>query len=118
MEQSCRVLFLDWLRLIACFMVILVHCIEPFYYGGTGGLYIDSQSDACWVTLLNTPLRAAVPLFVLASSYLLVPVKTDLKTFFKKRLMRVLIPFLIWSILYAVVPIPGSGGSVDVVGNL
>ncbi|MBO7247870.1 MAG: acyltransferase [Bacteroidaceae bacterium] len=118
MEKSCRVVFLDWLRLIACFMVILVHCIEPFYYGGTGGLYIDTYSDACWVTLLNTPLRAAVPLFILTSSYLLVPVKTDLKTFIKKRLMRVLIPFLIWSILYAVVPIPGSGGSVDVVGNL
>ena len=118
MEQNCRVVFLDWLRLIACFMVILVHCIEPFYYGGTGGLYIDTYSDACWVTLLNTPLRAAVPLFILTSSYLLVPVKTDLKTFIKKRLMRVLIPFLVWSILYAVVPIPGSGCSVDVAGNL
>ena len=67
---------------------------------------------------LNTPLRAAVPLFILTSSYLLAPVKTDLKTFIKKRLMRVLIPFLIWSILYAVVPIPGSGCSVDVAGNL
>ena len=118
MEQKDRVVFLDWLRMIACFMVILVHCIEPYYYGGTEGLYINSQSDAYWVTLLNTPLRAAVPLFILASSYLLVPVQTDFKTFFKKRLMRVLVPFFVWSILYAVVPIPGSGGSVDAVHNL
>lgn len=26
-----RVYFLDYLRVVACFMVILVHCIEPFY---------------------------------------------------------------------------------------
>ena len=81
MEQKDRVVFLDWLRMIACFMVILVHCIEPYYYGGTEGLYIHSQSDAYWVTLLNTPLRAAVPLFILASSYLLVPVQTDFNTY-------------------------------------
>ena len=118
MEKDSRVVFLDWLRMMACFMVILVHCIEPFYYGGPGGLYIASLSDARWVTLLNTPLRAAVPLFVLASSYLLVPLKTDTGTFFRKRLVRVFVPFLVWSLIYAVVPMPGSGGAVDAAGNL
>lgn len=118
MEKDSRVVFLDWLRMMACFMVILVHCIEPFYYGGPGGLYIASLSDARWVTLLNTPLRAAVPLFVLASSYLLVPLKTDTGTFFRKRLVRVFVPFLVWSLIYAVIPMPGSGGAVDAEGNL
>lgn len=118
MENLSRIVFLDWLRAIACFMVILVHCIEPFYYGGPEGLYIASLSDALWITLLNTPLRAAVPLFVMASSYLLVPVRSNLRTFFAKRIVRVFIPFLVWSLLYAVFPIPGSGGSVDVFANL
>ncbi len=118
MSKESRIVFLDWLRAIACFMVILVHCIEPFYYGGPEGLYIASQSDAFWVTMLNTPMRAAVPLFVMASSYLLVPLRTDVGTFFKKRFVRVFIPFFVWSVLYAVVPMPGSGGTVDIAGNL
>ena len=118
MENSSRIVFLDWLRVIAIFAVILVHCIEPFYYGGPDGLYIASFSDAVWVTLLNTPLRAAVPLFIMASSYLLFPLRTDTCTFFKRRLVRVFVPFMVWSILYAVVPVPGSGGAMDVSGNL
>lgn len=115
--ENKRIVFLDWLRVSACFMVILVHCIEPFYYGVPTGLYIASKSDALWVTLLNTPLRAAVPLFVMASSYLLVPVMTEFGTFFRKRLTRVLVPFLVWSVLYAVIPVPGTG-DVDAMGNL
>ncbi len=100
MENSNRIVFLDWLRAIACFMVILVHCIEPFYLGGPEGTYIASKSNALWVTLVNSLLRPAVPLFVMASSYLLLPLKTDTGTFFRKRFVRVLIPFLIWTLLY------------------
>ncbi len=117
MENS-RIVFLDWLRVIACFMVILVHSIEPFYLGGPEGTFIASRGDALWVTLINSALRPAVPLFVLASSYLLFPLKTDTETFFRKRLSRVLVPFLIWTLLYAVVPPLGSGGGLDVAGNL
>ena len=32
-----RVIFLDWLRVIACFMVMAVHSAEPFYLGGGSG---------------------------------------------------------------------------------
>lgn len=113
-----RVVFLDWLRFIACFMVILVHSIEPFYLGGPEGTYIASWGDAIWSTLLDSALRPAVPLFVLASSYLLFPLKTDTVTFFKRRIVRVLVPFLVWSLLYACVPMIGSSGEIDVVGNL
>ena len=113
-----RVVFLDWLRMISIFMVILVHCIEPFYYGGPEGTYIASRSDAIWVTLINSALRPCVPLFVLASSFLLFPVTSETSTFLKKRGVRVVIPFLIWSIIYAVVPPFGSGGQVDVLADL
>lgn len=98
-----RIVFLDYLRVIACFMVVLVHCIEPFYLGGEGTL-IKSYGDGLWTTLINSALRAAVPLFVLASSYLLFPVKTDSETFYKKRFTRILIPLLVWSVLYAIFP--------------
>ena len=102
-----RIVFLDYLRFIACFMVILVHCIEPFYLGGEGTL-IKNAGDAAWSTFLDSALRAAVPLFVMASSYLLFPLKYDTGTFFKKRFVRVCIPLIIWSLLYALIPYYGS----------
>ena len=114
---SERIVFLDWLRFIACFMVILVHCIEPFYLGGPEGTYIASWWDAFWTTTINSALRPAVPLFVMASSYLLFPLKTDTATFIRKRFSRVLIPFAIWTLLYAVVPMAGAGSSFDIAGN-
>ncbi len=104
-----RIVFLDYLRVIACLMVIIVHCVEPFYLGGDGTL-IKNWSDACWVTIIDSPLRAAVPLFVMASSYLQFPIKYDTRTFFKKRILRVGIPFLVFSLLYAIIPLWGSNG--------
>ncbi len=118
MSNSNRIVFLDWLRVIACFMVILVHCIEPFYLGGPEGTYIASKSNALWVTLINSALRPSVPLFVLASSYLLFPLKTDTPTFFKRRFVRVLMPFLIWTLLYIFIPPVGSGAKPDIAGGL
>ena len=115
--NNSRVVFLDWVRVIACFMVMLVHCIEPFYLGGPEGTYIASKTDALWVTLVNSALRSAVPLFVLTSSYLLFPLKTDTTTFFRKRFSRVVVPFAVWSLLYCVIPPIGSAGNIDIAAN-
>lgn len=111
-----RIFFLDYVRAVACFLVILVHCIEPFYLGGEG-TYIATHEDALWVTCINSLLRIAVPLFVMTSSYLLVPVVGDISTFFRRRFQRVVVPFVVWSLLYAVVPMWGSGGEVDIANN-
>lgn len=111
-----RVVFLDYLRVVACFMVILVHACEPFYLGGLG-TYIANSSDAFWVTIFDSALRCAVPLFIMTSSYLLFPLKGDASSFFRRRFTRIIIPLAVWSILYAIVPMWG-GGEVDRVGNL
>ncbi len=100
MNDNSRVVFLDWMRCIACLMVLLVHSVEPFYLGD-GGTLIQTRSDAIWCTVVDSPLRACIGLFVMASSYLLVPLKYDARSFFRKRFVRVLIPFVIWSVLYA-----------------
>jgi surface polysaccharide O-acyltransferase-like enzyme len=50
-----------------------------------------------------------VPLFVLISAYLLVPISEPVGAFFKKRFSRVIIPFAIWSILYATLPFLWKG---------
>ena len=114
---SSRIVFLDYLRFIACFMVIFVHCIEPFYLGGEGTL-IRNSSDAAWSTFLDSALRAAVPLFMMASSYLLFPLKYDTRTFFRIRFVRVCIPLIVWVLLYALIPFYGSAEGFDRGGNL
>jgi surface polysaccharide O-acyltransferase-like enzyme len=113
-----RIVFLDFLRVIACTMVIFVHTCEFFYIDGDG-IGISSADDALWVCIIDSAFRCAVPLFVLISAYLLVPIKVDMLTFFRRRLVRVVIPFIIWSVLYAVLPILWGEITVDdACGNL
>ena len=101
MEQN-RVIWLDWLRLVACFLVMLTHSTEPFYLGGEGSLIL-THSDAVWVAVMDVLSSAAVVLFVIASSYLQVPLHYPTGEFFKKRAVRIIIPFLVWTIVYALV---------------
>lgn len=102
MKNSAREIWPDWLRIIACFLVMLTHSTEPFYLGGEGSLIL-SQTDAVWVSILDVLSRAAVALFVIASSYLQFPIHYTTGEFFRKRAWRILPPFLFWTLVYALV---------------
>lgn len=91
---------LDIIRVLACYLVIQLHTGE-FYYIGANGTVLDGLGPF-WVGIINSLCRTAVPLFVMVSGFLLLPVKEDISTFFKKRFARVIIPFVLWCILYAV----------------
>ena len=90
------------MRVAACFMVFVVHSTEPFYLGGQGSLILD-ETDAFWASFFDTLVRSCVPLFVIASSYLMFPLNCSTGEFFKKRAIRILIPFILWSVVYAFV---------------
>lgn len=98
--QSERIVWMDWLRIIAIFFVFIVHSCEPFFFGGEGTL-VACQTDAMWVAIFNSMVRACVPLFVVASSYLLFPIQGDTGAFLKRRMLRILIPFACWTLVYA-----------------
>ena len=98
-----RIVFLDYLRAIACLMVIVVHSCEFFFIDGDA-IGIRSVSDGLWVSIIDSALRPSVPLFVMASSYLLLPLRQPTEVFFRRRFVRVVIPFVVWSLLYAVLP--------------
>ena len=115
LNNDKRIVFLDYLRVTAIFMVLLVHSIEPFYLGGEG-TYVASWGDALWVTFLDSALRCAVPLFVMTSSYLLLPIKGDGLAFLRHRFIRVGAPFVVWTILYAISPYWGTE-SMDLQAN-
>ena len=97
-----REVWIDWLRIVACLFVMMTHCCECFYFGD-GGTLILTRADAFWVTLLNTFTRACVPLFVVASSYLQFPLHYPTGEFFRRRAARLLVPFLLWTVVYALV---------------
>ena len=98
-----RIVWVDWMRVAACFMVILVHSTEPFYLGGDGA-QILTLSDAYWASFFDSFVRSCVPLFIVASSYLLFPLQQQsANDFFKRRAVRVLVPFLVWTLVYALV---------------
>lgn len=100
--ENKREIWLDWLRIVACFLVMLTHSTEPFYLGGEGSLIL-TPSDAVWSAVFDVFSRAAVVLFVIASSYLQFPLHYSTKDFFRKRALRILPPFLIWTLVYALV---------------
>ncbi len=97
-----REIWIDWLRVAACFMVFVVHSTEPFYLGGEGSRIL-TETDAFWSSFFDCFVRSCVPLFIIASSYLLFPVRYSTSEFFRKRCVRVLIPFIIWTVIYACV---------------
>ena len=95
-----REIWIDWMRVFACFLVMIVHGTEPFYLGGDGALVL-TRTDAFWVAFFDSLARACVPLFVIASSYLQFPIHFSTKEFLRRRAVRVLVPFLIWTVFYA-----------------
>ena len=100
-KSEQREIWLDWMRVTACFLVMATHSCEPFYLGGEGSLIL-TKADAIWVAILNVLPRACVALFVFASSYLQFPLHYSAGEFFKKRALRILPPFVLWSVVYAV----------------
>ncbi len=98
--SAARETWIDWLRVFACLMVFTVHSTEPFYLGGQGSLILN-EADAFWSSAFDSLVRACVPLFIVASSYLLFPLKYSAAEFARRRAARLLIPFLLWTIVYA-----------------
>ena len=123
MEKE-RIVFLDYIRMAACLMVMLVHACEQ-YYGvmdaGTAGptSFLANETDRLWVSVLDGFSRMCVPLFMMVSAYLLAPMAEGLGagTFYRKRLLRVGPPTLVFLVLYAVLPLLWGGLSARAAGH-
>ena len=100
--SRAREIWIDWMRVAACFMVIVVHSTEPFYLGGDGSLIL-TKTDAIWSSFFDSFVRACVPLFIIASSYLQFPLHYSAGEFLRRRAVRILIPFALWTVVYALV---------------
>ncbi|WP_295673082.1 acyltransferase family protein [uncultured Mucilaginibacter sp.] len=90
---------IDWisnLRLIALYAVIILHCSSPLLmqYGKV------PATDWWAADFLNALTRFGVPAFVMITGALLLPREYEIASFLKKRLSRVVVPFLFWSLIY------------------
>ena len=102
LPSPSRIVWLDIVRLTAMLMVIGVHCIDPFYISPTLGTLPEYKFRA---SVYGSLFRPSVPLFAMMTGLLLLPVSQQpLGVFYKKRIFRVLFPFLIWSVLYNIFP--------------
>jgi surface polysaccharide O-acyltransferase-like enzyme len=90
---------LDWinsLRLIALLAVIVLH-VSAIPLGQYGHVPLNTWLIA---DLYNALVRFAVPVFVMITGALLLHREYELGSFLKKRLSRVVVPFLFWSLVY------------------
>lgn len=123
MEKE-RIAFIDYVRVFACFLVMIVHASENFYPGSMvpGSQWpqsiVATQADRACVSVFDGFSRMAVPLFMIVSAFLLVPKRKDQTAaeFYKRRFGKILPPFLVFAVLYSLLPI--LWGQLDTASGL
>ena len=101
--QKTHIVWLDVVRLVAMFTVVCCHSADPFnFYPGEPPANIAEIK--WWGAVYGSLLRPCVPLFVMITGALLLPVKGEVAPFYRKRIGRVFWPFLIWSVIYNLFP--------------
>ncbi len=96
MYSSQRLVWVDLIKVIAIFLVVLLHAsAAPLYLW-------PNISLLSWMTanIFDSLSRVSVPLFVMASGAVLLGKKEDLLIFFQKRIIKVGIPWLLWTLIY------------------
>ncbi len=90
---------IHFFRIVACLMVIIIHTTAT----PVVSLIPNSSSQICF-TILNRFSKPSVPMFIFISGFLLNMIYQDkvinLFKFWKKRLPKLLIPYIIWATLY------------------
>ncbi len=98
-EQNQRLEWVDAIKLVAIFMLLACHC--------TDNVTPAQRSEdwyVLWGSLFGSLLRPVIPLFVMVTGVLLLPVRESMTGFYRRRIGRVVVPFLVWSVFYNLFP--------------
>ena len=79
-------------RILACIMVVIMHSPKPG--NGAPGFALTG------ISFMTAP---CIGLFFMVSGALLLPVASSMRDFYKKRLSKVIIPTLVWTVIYLIV---------------
>lgn len=85
--------WIDLLRIVACFLVVFAHCCDPFV--ARFDTDYPSFLQGC---ALGSAVRCCVPLFVMMTGVLLLPAQGSLSGFYRKRIGRIVVPLIFWSV--------------------
>ncbi|MGN0213538.1 MAG: acyltransferase [Muribaculaceae bacterium] len=101
-----RMVWCDVIRLIAFYFLLCCHAADPFYASSAyaSGGEVASPELINWAVIWGSFVRPCVPLFVMLTGVLVMPVKMGMTQFYKRRIPRVLFPFVIWSVVYYMTP--------------
>mgnify|MGYP004446983615 FL=1 len=102
--MGARLDYLDTIRFVAMLMVAVCHACDPFNAGATYGVGEVDQDMFLWGGVWGSAVRACVPLFVMLTGALNLTSEMPLQAFWRKRITRVLWPFLIWAVVYNLFP--------------
>lgn len=88
--------YISILNVLACIGVVILHTFETGY---------TSDANFVFEVLIRAIAFCAVPVFFMITGATLIDYREryDTKTFFKKRLLKVIIPLIIWSIIYFII---------------
>ena len=89
-----RVVYFDWLNMLACFAVVVMHVNSRFW-----GFTPDARWN--WSLLIESLAYPAVGIFLMITGATLIDYRERYSTleYAKKRVSRVLIPYVAWSLL-------------------
>ena len=98
MSNNNNILWIDFLKIVAMFGVVLLHVTTPIFT-----MFGKIPISYWWAAnIYNSPARLCVPLFFMISGYFLLEKSEKLSYFFIKRIKKVVIPLLVWSIIFLV----------------
>ena len=99
--KSKRIIYYDFIRAFAIFGVVACHCFSYLV------INTDIFNTRLWFysMFLNCLRDISVPLFVCVSGALLITKKDTIITFLKKRVNKVIIPFIFWVIAFIIIEI-------------
>ncbi len=96
-EEKKHIVHLDLLRILACFSVVMLHCAAQFWYK-------LPVTDTNWriANSYDAVFRFGVPIFVMISGALFLSVnkEVDLKRLYLHNILRLIIIYLVWSVVY------------------
>lgn len=95
-DKNTNIQWFDTLRSLAMIGVIIIHISSPLL-----NMVYGRNMPFWWIgNVLDSAVRFAVPLFLMLSGTTLLGKEYKLGEFYKKRVLRVLVPFLFWMIVY------------------
>lgn len=98
LENKKYILWLDLMRVVSIFMVIIIHAASPLYNN-----WKDlPRSEWMAGNIYNSIARVSVPLLFMISGYLLLSRQEDIRSFYMNRVRKVVVPLLAWSVIYLI----------------